>query len=70
MKKVRITIEVEIPEDAHIESVAVGRDGSVMGFAKYSEPFPVYHIGRWEVSRQYKQYLYVSNWKETITNVD
>ena len=67
-KKISIVIEIEIPTDTLIESVAVDRNGNVHGFSVYSEPFTL-ESGRWEVSRQYRSQLFVSNWKETLTKI-
>ena len=68
MRKVTLQIEVEIPDGVLVESVAACRNGKVVGFTPYSEPFTL-ERGEWEVSRQYKFNLFVSNWKETLTEV-
>jgi hypothetical protein len=65
MRKVKITIEVDVPSD--VESVAVNHCGEVFGFSTGSEPRPVRYS--WSHTIGYYRMLQVLNWKETLTKV-
>jgi hypothetical protein len=67
MRKVKITIEVEVPDDC--VSVVVNRNGSIFAFSEKAMPHP----GREKWFTRYGFYRDVEtpilNWKETLTKV-
>lgn len=66
-------VRIEIPDGPdgceNIESVAIGRDGTIMRFSRNSEPF-LTRTGQWEVRRGHKQYCHLLNPEETLTEVN
>ena len=65
MRKVKIIIEVDVPDG--VESVAVNHCGEIFGFSPSSNPKPVRYF--WSHAIGYYRMLQVSNWKETLTKV-
>jgi hypothetical protein len=67
MKKVKITIEVEVKDEAKF--VAVESDGTVYSFGEF--PHPSLHGSYFEVEDDvFCESARVSNWRETITEVE
>jgi hypothetical protein len=67
MKKVKITIEVEVKDEAKF--VAIESDGTVYSFGEF--PHPSLHGSYFEVEDDvFCESARVSNWRETITEVE
>lgn len=68
MRTVKITIEVEVPDDC--DRVAVNNFGNPVGFSVDSDPCCKISSLEWMLGIGYSRGLYVKNWKETLTKVD
>lgn len=67
MRKIKINIEVEVPDEANF--VAVENDGTVYCFGEF--PHPSSHGAWFEVDDDvFCDVANVSNWRETVTEVN